>query len=73
MDVAGDLTERLNALRRAVLELTLVVETLGDMVAGSGIGAAKDMLSSDAADDVATQIKEHILVVKDALHQVNRL
>ena len=43
------------------------------MVAGSGIGAAKDMLSPDAADDVATQIKEHILVVKDALHQVNRL
>ncbi len=73
MDVAGDLNDRVNALRRAVLELTLVVETLGDMVAGSGIGAAKDLLSSDTADDVATQIKEHILMVKDALHQVNRL
>jgi hypothetical protein len=73
MDGTTDLTERVNTLRRAVFELTLVVETLADMVAASGIGAAKDLLSSDSADDVATQMREHILTVKDALHQANRL
>lgn len=72
MDGTTDLTERVNTLRRAVFELTLIVETLADMVAASGIGAAKDLLSSDTADDVATQMREHILTVKDALHQANR-
>jgi hypothetical protein len=72
MEDIADLTERVTALRRAVWELTLIVETLADMVAGSGIGAAKDLMSSDAADDVATQMREHILVAKDALHHANR-
>lgn len=72
MQDPADLTERVNALRRAVSELSLIVETLADMVAASGIGAAKDLLSSETADDVATQMREHILVVKDLLHQANR-
>ena len=72
MEANSELVERVTALRRAVFELTLIVETLADMVAGSGIGAAKDLLSSETADDVATQMREHILVVKDALHQANR-
>jgi hypothetical protein len=72
MEEITDLTERLNALRRAVFELALIVETLADMVAASGLGAAKDLMSSETADDVATQMREHILVVKDALHQANR-
>ena len=72
MDGIQDLTERVNGLRRAVLELMLIVETLSEMVTASGLGAAKDLLSPDTADDVVTQIREHILVVKDALHQANR-
>ncbi|HEX4862428.1 MAG TPA: hypothetical protein VFV02_00050 [Acidimicrobiales bacterium] len=68
----NDLSERLTALRRAVSELTLVVETIAEMVAASGIAAARDLLSSEVADDVATQMREHILIAKDALHQANR-
>lgn len=72
MDGVNDLSDRLTALRRAVSELTLVVETIAEMVAASGIAAAKDLLSSEEADDVATQMREHILIAKDALHQSNR-
>ena len=72
MDGLADLNERLGALRRAVFELTGVVETLSEMIAASGIAAARDLLSSEEADDVATQIKEHLLNVRDALHQANR-
>ena len=72
MDGMNDLSERLTALRRAVSELTLVVETIAEMVAASGIAAARDLLTSEVADDVATQMREHILIAKDALHQSNR-
>ena len=72
MDGLNDLSERVAALRRAVSELTLVVETLAEMVAASGIAAARDLLSAEAADDVATQMREHILIAKEALHQSNR-
>lgn len=72
MDGMNDLAERLTALRRAVSELTLVVETIAEMVAASGIAAARDLLTSEVADDVATQMREHILIAKDALHQSNR-
>lgn len=72
MEGMNDLSDRLTALRRAVFELTLVVETIAEMVAASGIAAARDLLSSEAADDVATQMREHILIAKEALHQSNR-
>jgi hypothetical protein len=72
MDGLADLNERLGALRRAVFELTGVVETLSEMIAASGIAAARDLLSSEEADDVATQMKEHLLNARDALHQANR-
>jgi hypothetical protein len=72
MDGMADLNERFAALRRAVFELTLVVETLSEMISGSGIAAARDLLTSDEADDVATQMKEHLLNARDALHQASR-
>jgi uncharacterized protein (DUF2267 family) len=72
MDGLADLNERFGALRRAVSELTLVVETLADMIAASGIAAARDLLAPEEADDVATQLKEHLLNARDALHQANR-
>ena len=72
MEGMNDLSDRLTALRRAVSELTLVVETIAEMVAASGIAAARDLLSPEEADDVATQMREHILIAKEALHQSNR-
>ena len=72
MDSLTDLNERVTALRRALLELTLVVETLADMIAASPIAAARDLLTSDTADDVATQMREHLLNTREALHQANR-
>ena len=72
MDALVDLNERFVALRRAVSEVTLVVETLSEMIAASGIAAARDMLSSEEADDVATQLREHLVNARDALHQASR-
>lgn len=72
MDGKADLNERFAALRRAVLEVTLVVETLSEMVSASSIAAARDLLARDEADDVATQMKEHLLNAREALHQANR-
>ena len=72
MDALADLNERFSALRRAVSEVTLVVETLSEMISASGIAAARDLLAPDEADDVATQLKEHLLNARDALHQANR-
>jgi hypothetical protein len=72
MDELADLNERFAALRRAVSEVTLVVDTLSEMISASGIAAARDLLASDTADDVATQMREHLLNARDALHQANR-
>ena len=55
-----------------MLELTVVVETLSEMIAASNIAAARDMLTSDEMDDVATQMKVHLVGVRDALQQANR-
>ena len=72
MDSLTDLNERITALRRALLELTFVVETLADMIAASPIAAARDLLTSETADDVGTQMREHLLNTREALHQANR-
>ena len=72
MDGLTDLNERFAALRRATSEVTLVVEALAEMIAASGMAAARDLLTPDEADDVATQMKVHLLNAKDALHQANR-
>lgn len=72
MDGLGDLNERLGALRRAVFEVTLVVEALSEMVSASGLAAARDLMTPDVADDVATQMKEHLLNARAALLQANR-
>lgn len=72
MDGPVDLNERFAALRRAVSEVALVVETLSEMIAASGIAAARDLLSSEEADDVATQMKEHLVNAREALHQASR-
>ena len=72
MDGLSDLNERFGSLRRAVFEVTLVVETLSEMISASGIAAARDLLTPDDMDDVATQLKEHLLNARDALHQANR-
>lgn len=73
-DVDGltDLNERFGALRRAVFEVTLVVETLSEMVSASALAAARDLLTSEEADDVATQLKDHLLKARDALHHASR-
>lgn len=68
----AELNERLGALRRAVFEVTLVVETLSEMISASGLAAARDLMTPDEADDVATQLKEHLLKARAALHQANR-
>ena len=67
-----ELGERLSILCRAMLELTVVVETLAEMVAASNIAAARDYLTSDVMDDVGTQMKAHLVGVRDALQQANR-
>ena len=72
MDALDDLNARFASLRRAVSELTLVVETLSEMISASGIAAARDLLTSAEADDVATQLNEHLLNARDALHQASR-
>lgn len=71
MDGLADRDERFGALRRAVLEVTLVVETLSEMIAASGIAAARDLLTSNDADDVATQMREHLLNAREALHHLH--
>lgn len=72
MDGLADLNERLAALRRAVSEITLVVEALSEMISASGIAAARDLLTAAEADDVSTQLKEHLMMARDALQQANR-
>ena len=72
MDGVNDLNERFAALRRAVAEVTFVVEALAEMVSASGMAAARDLLTPDERDDVATQMKGHLLNARDALHQANR-
>lgn len=72
MDGLADLNERFGSLRRAIFEVTLVVEAMAEMISASGMAAARDLLTSDEADDVATQMKEHLLNARDALHQANR-
>ena len=78
MSVTGDserlaeMNERLSVLCRAVIELTVVVETLAEMVAASNIAAARDFLTSDDMDDVGTQMQAHLLSVRDALQHANR-
>ena len=57
---------------RALVELTVVVETLAEMVAASNIAAARDFLTSDEMDDVGTQMQAHLLSVRDTLQQANR-
>ena len=71
-DKLSDLNERLAVLCRAVLELTVVVETIAEMVAASNIAAARDFLTSDDMDDVGTQMQAHLLGVRDALQHANR-
>ena len=59
-------------LGRALLELTVVVETLAQMIAASNIAAARDMLTPDEMDDVGTQMQAHLVSVRDAVQQANR-
>lgn len=72
MDGQAELNERVAALRRAILEVTFVVEAMAEMISASGMAAARDLLTPDHADDVATQMKVHLLNARDALHQANR-
>ena len=71
-DRLSELSERLSTLCRALAELTVVVETLAEMVSASNIAAARDFLTSDDMDDVSTQMTAHLLGVRDALQQANR-
>lgn len=57
---------------RTLLELTVVVETLAEMIAASNIAAARDLLTSDDMDDVGTQMQVHLVSVRNALQQLNR-
>ena len=68
----ADVSERLAVLCRALQELSVVVETLAEMVAASNIAAARDFLTSDYMDDVGTQMQAHLLSVRDALQHANR-
>lgn len=70
-DRLTELNERLAVMCRAMSELSVVVETLAEMVAASNMAAARDMLTPDEMDDVNTQMKAHLLGVRDALQQVN--
>jgi predicted homoserine dehydrogenase-like protein len=67
-----ELSERLSTLSRAVLELTVVVETLAEIVAASNLAAARDMLTGDELDDVGTEMKVHLVSVRDAVQQASR-
>lgn len=67
-----ELNERLSTLSRAVLELTVVVETLAEIVAASNLAAARDMLTGDELDDVGTEMKVHLVSVRDAVQQASR-
>ena len=60
-------------MHRAMVELTVVVETLSEMVSASNIAAARDMLTPDEMDDVATELRTHLIGVRDALQQAGRL
>lgn len=71
-DRLSELSGRLSTVCRALLELTVVVETLAEMVAASNIAAARDLLTSDEMDDVGTQMHVHLLRIRDALQQANR-
>lgn len=71
-DRISELSERLSTLCRALSELTVVVETLAEMVGASNIAAARDFLTPDAMDDVGTQMQAHLFGVRDALQQANR-
>lgn len=71
-DRLTDLSERLSVVCRALLELTVVVETLADMVAASNLAVARDLLSPDEMDDVGTQMHVHLVSVRDALQQASR-
>jgi hypothetical protein len=71
-DKLAEINERLSAVCRAMLQLTVVVETLAEMVAASNIAAARDMLTSNEMDDVGTKMKVHLLGVRDALQQATR-
>lgn len=71
-DRLTELNERLSMMCRALVELTVVVETLAEMVAASNIAAARDFLTSDEMDDVGTQMQAHLLSVRDTLQQANR-
>ena len=71
-DKLTDISERLLALHRALLELTVVVETIAEMVSASNIAAARDLLTSDDMDDVGTQMRTHLIGVRDALQQAAR-
>jgi hypothetical protein len=72
-DRVAELGECLSTVCRALQELTVVVETLAEMVAASNIAAARDLLTSDEMDDVGTQMMVHLRGVRDALQQANRL
>lgn len=72
MDALADLNERVSAVRRAVWELTLVIEVLSEMISASAIAAGWDLLTSDEADDVRTQMREHLATARDALQHANR-
>lgn len=71
-DRFADISERLATVCRALTELTVVVETLAEMVAASNIAAARDMLTPDEMDDVGTQMKVHLLGVRDTVQQASR-
>jgi hypothetical protein len=71
-DGLTELSQRLSLLCRAVLELTVVVETLAEMIAASNIAAARDLLTPDAMDDVGTEMQVHLVSVRDVLQQANR-
>lgn len=72
-DGLAELRERVSTMCHALQELAVVVETLAEMVAASNIAAARDLLTPDEMDDVGTQMREHLLGVRDALQQANRL
>jgi hypothetical protein len=71
-DRLTQLSDRVSLVCRALLELTVVVETLADMIAASNIAAARDLLSPNEMDDVGTQMRAHLIGVRDTLQQVNR-
>lgn len=66
------LGDRVSLLCRALLELTVVVETLAEMIAASNIAAARDLLTPNEMDDVGTEMRAHLIRVRDTLQQANR-